>query len=1007
MLQRIRTLIWAVSLAVMILGLSTTLTYAQTGATSANISGVITDEQGGVIGNANVIVKNLNTNITSNLTTGEDGTYSVRGLPPGLYEISVKSEGFKPKMGRIELDLGTDTKVKFALEIGDAGGEVVEVTANSLVNQEKTESSTNIVDNTIRDLPINRRNFLDFSLTSARVTVDRTPTQGVTSSSGLSFNAQSGRRNNVTIDGLDNNDTFGGAVRSTFSQDAVQEFQVVSDSYSAEFGRAVGGVVNIVTKGGSNNYNGSLFFFDRNDKTSARDVFVPFKPPYSQYQFGATIGGPVKKDKIFFFSSFERLTISQNNFVTLSNDTVAAANRVGFNNVKNGAVPFGLGTTSVLARIDAQLTPNDRLYLRYNFGGNTNGQFEPFGGLIAGDSGTLERLQDNAVALNNTLVRGNLINETRFIYNHRDQSADSRGMDGPAVVLLAPEGQVRFGTAPTSPFKRDENLFQIVNNVSILKGRQQIKFGADFAYRRNPTSVAGLFRSGFSVFVPLDFAAITGVPGFPFFTGLQAFDPTTRTPAQRAFLGALAAQAPNMFPGFPANVPLADLSLPVFFQQGFGSFDSKLSSKAFSGYVEDTIKLRPNLLVKAGLRYDINRSTAIPDNNGNFAPRVSFAYSPTRLPKLHVTGAYGIFFAGPFSGLGGPLSYFNPKVNVQVPEFLFPYSILAFAQPSHHFPIIDNQPGALPPGAQVPPQFTLVFDIQKNLRNNYSQQATASLSYLVGANTVVGMSYNYVRGLKLLSERNINPVVRPQSNPALGKLVGRVDPTKGDITFYAGDGDSYYNSITFQVERRFSNHFSLLAHYTFAKAIDDFFDVRIDLTDPPVDPLNIRGERGLSSQDIRNRFVFSGVWDLNYTKNPFLTGFKLSTIINANSGVPYNLLAGADLNNNGDNPPGDRPLVNGGSISRNAGILPGFTSVDMRLVREVRIKERVRIEGIVEAFNLFNHTNISEVDRVFSPDPRGNFNLPTQENGRFIAPPSRYRNASSPRQIQLGFRLSF
>src|SRR5262249_32606036 len=219
-----------------------------------------------------------------------------------------------------------------------------EVRAEHTVDEEKTESSTSIDRGRIDGLPINRRNFLDFSLTAPRVTRNRAPGEGVTATSGLSFNGQSARSNNITIDGLDNNDIGSGSVRSTFSQDAVLEFQVVSDSYSAEFGRALGGIVNIVTRGGSNEYHGNLFGFIRNDETSARDVFAPFKPEYKQYQLGAVLSGPIKKDKLFFFGSFERLSIKQNNFVTISDQSVRAANRQGFT-LRNGPVPFSVGTT--------------------------------------------------------------------------------------------------------------------------------------------------------------------------------------------------------------------------------------------------------------------------------------------------------------------------------------------------------------------------------------------------------------------------------------------------------------------------------------------------------------------------------------------------------------------------------------------------------------------------------------------------------------------------------------
>jgi hypothetical protein len=208
--------------------------------------------------------------------------------------------------------------------------------------------------------------------------------------------------------------------------------------------------------------------------------------------------------------------------------------------------------------------------------------------------------------------------------------------------------------------------------------------------------------------------------------------------------------------------------------------------------------------------------------------------------------------------------------------------------------------------------------------------------------------------------------------------------------------------VTFAVSRRMSRRFGFLAHYTFSKSIDNFVDVRPDVLET-ADPMNMRGERGLSLQDVRSRFVASATWELTYTRNPVLRGFQLSTILNLNSGRPYNLLAGVDLNRNGDNPPGDRPA----GLGRNVGVTPGFANLDMRLTRSIAISEGVRFSGFIEVFNLFNRVNISDIDRIYSPDALGRFNLPEKEGGRFTVPRERFRNAFAPRQFQLGFRLTF
>jgi hypothetical protein len=1000
-MNRIKQIFLSSLLAIIIIGFyAPSAARGQSGSTAASVTGTVTDEQGAIIPGVIVTARSLQTNFTRETQSGEDGSFLITQLPPGTYELTVTAEGFTTKTSRLDLVLGTTTLFNFSMSIG-ANSEVIVVTASNTVGEEKTESSTNIGRERIDSLPINRRNFMDFSLTSPRVTLDRTPQQGVAASSGVSFNGQPARQNNITIDGLDNNDLGAGAVRSTFSQDAVQEFQVVSDSYSAEFGRALGGVINIVTRGGGNENHGSAFFFNRNDTISARDVFAPFKPPYKQYQFGAALSGPIRKDRAFFFTSFERLSIKQNNFITIGDETVRAANRQGFA-LRNGPAPFALNTTTFLARADAKLGANDTLYVRYNYGGTFNGAFEPFGGLTGETNSALQMLRDNTIATSNTYISAglNLVNETRFLYSRRNQDVLT-GDPGPQVNIVAPEGLTIFGRGTLTPQPREIRIYQVVDNVTLTRGRNQIKFGADLAYIDAPLFRVPVFSGGFAFFPPLDFAVALGNPSFPSFTGLQNFDPSLRTPEQRMFLTALAQLLPAAAPGFPKGVPLADLALPAAFAQGFLEKDAagtNTSAKLFSIFFQDDIKLRQNLTLKLGMRYDINRVRFIPNNNGNFSPRVALTYRPERLPKLSAHASYGLFFAAPLfgpatvpadSGLGA----------LKIPVIPFPFSVLFYSLPGHHLPEGEK----VPPGVPFIPQLSLEFTLEPNMRASYSQQINTGFNYFLDNNTAFSVIYAFVRGIKIFSQRNINPIVRPiPGDPVGSAITGRVDPTRGDVFEFASVYDSYYHGVTLLINKRLTGRFGFFASYTFSKAIDNFIDIRNELQQS-VDPLNPAGERGLSLQDLRNRFVISGIWKLNYTKNPFLRDFQLSTIISLESGRPYNLLAGVDLNMNGDNPPGDRPA----RLGRNAGITPGYANVDLRLTRTVAINERYQIQGFIEAFNLFNRVNISEVNTIFPPDAQGNFNLPSKQGGRFSAPRERYRNAFAPRQFQFGFRFTF
>jgi hypothetical protein len=983
--------------------------FAQGGATTANITGNVSDENGAVISGAEITAKNSETGMIRSTSSGEDGAFIIVQLPPGMYEVTVKAEGFKINTLRFELVLGTNALLNAKLLLGSTD-EIIVVKGDSVAEETKTESSTNIDRDRIDGLPINRRNFLDFTLTTARAVKDRIPAQGASATSGLSFNGQPARANNITIDGLENNDNGTGSVRTTFSQEAVQEFQVVSDGYSAEFGRALGGVVNIVTKGGSNELHGSLFFLNRNDTISARDVFAPFAPDYRQYQFGTTVSGPIKKDKIFYFASFERLSIHQNNFVTISDQTVKSARDQGYN-LANGPVPFALDNTSFLARADVRLSAKDTFFVRYNFGGTYNGALEPFGGLIGASNGGIQMLKDNSLGINNTYINAglNLVNETRFLYGRRNQDIDPID-SGPQVRIEAPEGLVTFGRSTLLPQPREERIYQVVDNVSLTRGRENIKFGVDYSTVHFPddgNTKLPLFGQGLALFLPIDFGALANNPGLPTFTGAQAFDPKLRTPAEIGFLAFLASALPVQFPGFPQNVPLASLPLPFAFAQGFGNPDLKIGETQFAAFVQDDIKINPNLLLKLGLRYDINRVTLVPDGSGNFSPRVAIAYHPVRFSKLNAHASYGIFFGAPLFGLSSVVQLTTATDQEKVPVIPFPFSILTYALPGHHLPAGSSLGASIPPGVAFTTQLSTVFTNDPHEKNSYTEQVNVGIDYAINTNTVVSVTYDYVRGIKLLSQRDINPVVHPvPGNPLASQLTGRVFPNQGQTFEFESGFDSYYNALTFTINRRFSNKFSLLAHYTFSKAIDDFIDIRFDQQET-VDSLVPRAERGLSLQDLRGRFVLTGIWNLDYVKNRFLRGFQLSSITELESGRPYNLLAGEDLNMSGDNPPGDRPIVNGVSLPRNAGVTPGFANVDMRLSRSITFKERYHFQFVAEVFNLFNRVNISDLNRIFPPDAQGNFQLPPQKNGRFIATPDRFIGAFSPRQFQLGIRANF
>ena len=299
--------------------------FAQADATSANLSGYVRDQQGAVVTGATVRARNAATSVERETTTSDEGFYQLTNLPPGAYEVSVEATNFKKSvLPNVTVTVGQRADLDISLEVG-ALSDVVTVTGASteLVETSKTNVSTTIDETRIDNLPINQRDYINFTLTTSTVTRDNGRPIGPAPTSGLNFGGQRGRSNLVQVDGADNTDNSVNAARSTVSQEAVQEFQVVNNSFAPEFGRTAGGVVNVVTKGGTNEVHGNVFGFIRHKSIQAKNAFAPIidndpdkKPPFTRAQYGATIGGPLAKDRTFVFFAFEQRKRQESGFFT-------------------------------------------------------------------------------------------------------------------------------------------------------------------------------------------------------------------------------------------------------------------------------------------------------------------------------------------------------------------------------------------------------------------------------------------------------------------------------------------------------------------------------------------------------------------------------------------------------------------------------------------------------------------------------------------------------------------
>jgi hypothetical protein len=983
---------------------------AQSLATGALVAGAVRDASGAVLPAATVTVLSVETGLSRSATTDARGRYVVAALPPGTYRLTVTLDRFAPAVREgVVLVLGQELELNFNLQVAGTIEEVTVVGEAAMVDPGQTAVATVVGQRQIESLPINLRNFLSFSVITPGVTNDRTPQQGASATSGLSFGGQRARSNNIMVDGLDNNDPIVGAVRATFSQEAIREFQVLTNSYSAEFGKASGGVVNIVTKSGTNDFNGNAFFYFRDESLNAKDHFEKEdvfgqpvdreKAPFSQYQWGATLGGPLVKDRTFFFLSFEKVDIEANNFVNIDPTAASVLRANGFP-VDLGNVPYDNRATEFLAKVNHQWSPNHNLVLRGNFADITNENIEPFGGITARSRGAVQLREDWAISATQTdILSARWVNEARVQFARQDQliqsldpncggPCDSNDLGGPTLELtgVASVGRQRF-----TPQPRLNERIQVADTISYFGGNHQLKAGLDFSYIDTKDTALPLHFGGRYIFASLPGSVL----------------PLVGLPARAAPVTPVEAVA---------------LGLPAAYVQGYGEVGASYKDSDIALFVQDDWRITPRLTLKAGLRYqrqepydDIQYNVSnlnggvlsyrYPSDSNNFAPRVALAFDPRGDGRTVLHAAYGIFFDNQIIAIPQIGAGINGAADgVRTLVLRFPASIAPWRAPGHRI------------AEPLTPYPSLVISPDPGIETPYSHQAAAGFDRALGTDFALSANFVYVRGKEQLGTIDYNPVV-----PALGtgrrpNDVGGRAGTSASILQYTSFGETWYKGLTVSLNKRFSHNYQFLLSYTLSEAEDNSTDFQSAFivqdnglgrnpADPEGLPLNFNpdSERGPATHDQRHRFVLSGLyqfpWDLRF-----------SAIVTGASGRPFNILAGADLNGDGDGGafPSDRarrnPADPASSVGRNSGTMKSQFVVDARLGKTIKLGKGVNLEAIVEVFNLFDRTNFSEINNIFG---RGAFPDQPQTDTQGRVTYGLYEQALPPRQVQLAAKLSF
>jgi outer membrane receptor protein involved in Fe transport len=968
---------------------------AQSQSSGGSIEGTVTDESGAVVPAAMVTIRNVETGVSREVTTDQEGLYRAPLLPVGDYEVTVSMSGFATtRRSKVTLTIGQVLDVDIAVKVASTQEEVTVTAEAPMIETSRTHQASTVGERAVSTLPVNGRNFIDFTLTTPGVVRD-------VRTGDISFAGQRGTLNSVVIDGADNNNTFfgqslgrtgSGRAPYQFSQDAVQEFQVNRNAYSAEYGRAGGAVINVVTKSGTNDFHGSVFEFYRdkslNANSYANKIREPIveRQPFRVNQFGGSLGGPLVKDTAFFFVSYDGQRQAIPNPITLTlpaNLPQDPATQAGLAIVTAEADPYESTRDQdvFLAKVDWQLNTAHRLTARYNHQNFTGENNETTGAqnALEHSGNSLVRTRTANVALS-SVFSSRLFNEVRVQWA-RDEEPGLANTDDPEVnAFQSGQRVLTFGRNNFSPRETTIKRFQVADTLTFIRGSHSVKTGFDW----QKDEILNFF------------------PGF--FGGSYTFQS----------LASLAAGRPNQ-----ANESYQQ----NFAGPGTTGAETHPDSNEFALFVQDEWRARKDLTLTFGLRYDVQTfaqpevrnpdaqlaaagidTSFLADDKNNLAPRLGLAWTPN--PKTVVRAGYGLFYGRTPAIMVGT-AHSNNGVNV--------VSVRLTGEAVPTYPATLT---SIPGGASRPSIF--VFD--PDYENPEVHQASAGVEYALREDLTVAGSYLFVAGRKLQRSTDINigaPVATAVNVVGGGTLtVDRFPSTRPFASFdriieFQSTAESTYNGFTGELRKRFGGRLQASFAYTLGKVEDTVPDATAvvpgnagDDSKYASNPADFEADRAPGNNDVRHRAVFSGLWDLNYLSGKggaleaVAGNWSMSWIASIQTGLPYSQRVNGDLNNDGNR---FNDIVPG---TRNSQRLPTQYNIDLRLSKLIPLKGAVRLELIGEAFNLLNSTNVVAQQQTFYNLTAGNLVLqqnlsnPRLDFGADSA-------AADPRIVQLAAKVTF
>jgi hypothetical protein len=948
------------------------LAFPQADANRGQILGTVTDASGAAVPGAKVRAENQATGLVREVQTNESGLYRILQLDPGSYQLVAESKGLAPATVKgLIVSVGSTVQADVTLQV-QATTTTVDV-GDSLINIALPAPTTSVNLNQIRDLPINGRRFQDFAAMTPTVQVEPQRQQ-------LSFVGQKGIQGaNVMLDGADYNQPFFGGIRGgersgfnfTVPQSAIQEFQVITAGYAAEYGRSTGGVLNAITKTGTNALHGDAFWQTRRGDLSQPNPILGLKTSENLQQFGGSAGGRIIKDKLFWFGAIERQISEAPRQVLFPNlvglaPTPDTATSLSF--YRGLEVPFLMTNNSIAAtaRGDYQFAKGHRLAVRYNIsdvtsnnGVNTGGALQPNSNQAVSNEGTEKDRTHTGTVQYTHLLSPSMVNDAKFgvTYELRPRLANST-----ATNLTASAVGV-YGARSFLPTTQDDTRVQFADNLSVIKGNHTMKVGVDYSY------LTTFQQFGFNQF------GLWSLGGNNVTRILDLLSPG----------GSVA----NRFDSTTAN--------EVIYRRQIGNLLANFNIHQIAFFAQDSWRVNKKLTLDFGLRYEaqLNPSpeanntdlvnavkntvfpngkridpTSIPSATNQWMPRFGFAFNPGWGRRTVFRGHTGIFYAStPMLLFAGPINNFRvPAGDVSLQLTSGPttnlYNIFRTAGFDLNQGSLDNLPviplevvqraAALAQGVTTVDPFrgANVIAMAPDFKNPRAVQAGFGVESEIFKDFITGAQFHYVNAVN--QQRNVDynlpvPTIRATDGRTIYNRSIRPLPQYGTIQSRESSARSMYRAMSLQAQYR-KSRYQFQAFYVLSESFSDDDNERDSGGPSAQDQFNFKPDYGYSRLDARHQVSANGLVDLPW-------GITASAIMRYRTGYPFNPITNTD--DNGDTAFIDRPYRSVGVVfPRNYFRNNNFFSTDMRVMKSFTFKDRFRVQLSAEFFNLFNNKNI-------------------------------------------------